>query len=73
MPRGSRTDLADRISLAIQLLRRAPRRTVDLADELDLSRRAAEKLIEALRRTWVVETEERGRERWHQITGPIRD
>ncbi len=73
MPRGPRNT----ISRAIRLLMLAPRRTPALAEDLGVTRRAAEKVLTAIREDWVVVSEERPGARvggfpetWHRVTGP---
>lgn len=65
MPRGPR----DTVSRAIRLLMAKPLRTPDLAEALGITRRGAEKVLAALKRTgWDIRTETRKiHEKWHRI------
>ena len=69
MPLGSSSTMAR----AIRVLSLRPLRAGDLAAELGITRRPAERLLSTIREHWIVETEERGRERWHRVIGPRPD
>lgn len=68
MPSSTQAETLRRGIETARLLWERPRRVEEVAEELDLERRAVERLLAGLRDAGIeIQTEARGRERYHSI------